>query len=57
MFQGGKIEWALIGFDESRAINIRSSYVYSNNAVNISKTDIRSYINDIINIQYVNIFS
>ena len=51
MFQGGKIEWALIGFDESRAINIRSSYVYSNNAVNISNTDIRSYINDIINIE------
>lgn len=48
MFQGGKIEWALIGFDESRAINIRSSYVYNNNAVNISKIDIRLCINDMI---------
>lgn len=47
MFQGGKIEWALIVFDESRAINIRS-YVYNNNAVNISKIDIRLCINDMI---------
>lgn len=50
MFQGGKIEWALmsLGFDESRAINIRSSYVYNNNTVNISKIDIRLCINDMI---------